>query len=75
MENLKVPVARPVPVGRLEWAQVGEKLYGVDAIGQVFIFEPVVGGDDRASALARFVNNILGRSTAAGRPRYRRAAS
>lgn len=74
MENIKVPVARPVPVGRMEWAQVGERLYGVDAIGQVFLFEPVVGADDRASALARFVNNILGRPSGASRPRYKRGA-
>lgn len=72
MENLHVPVAEALPVGRLEWAKVGDTLYGVDAIGQTFIIKPAVPASDDTAGLARLVANILGIPSGAARPRYRR---
>lgn len=31
-----VPVATPRPVGRIEWAEVGPFLYGIDRAGRVY---------------------------------------
>lgn len=75
MENLHVPVLTPAPVGRLEWAYASGVLYGVDSIGQVFRFEPVVV-TPRGSALSRALASILGRPIGAAvpTPRYRRVA-
>lgn len=72
MENVHVPVAEALPVGRLEWAKVGETLYGVDTIGQTFIIKPAMPATDDAAGYARLLANLLGYASGAARPRYRR---
>lgn len=37
--DLVVPVADPLPVGVVEWVVTPTRIYGVDSIGQVFVFK------------------------------------
>jgi len=53
-----IPVARRLPVGRLEWAQAGPYLYGVDRIGQVFRIDPVV--EAKPGPVLRLVRALVG---------------
>lgn len=60
-QPLVVPVARALPVGRLEWAQDGPFLYGVDRIGQVFKIEPAVPAVVRRQPVLRLLRQVVGR--------------
>lgn len=59
-----------LPVGRVEYARVGDVVYGIDEAGNVFRFELVVDDDD-FTPLARFARSIL-RRPGRRRPRYAR---
>lgn len=37
--DVVVPVAEPLPVGVLEWVVTPTRIYGVDSVGQVFVFK------------------------------------
>lgn len=65
MSTLSVPAAEPRPVGRVEWAAFGSTLYGVDAVGNVWVFR---GGAPAARRVGyrRLVRSIL------AKPRHRK---
>lgn len=54
-----VPVATPKPVGRVEWTDYHGRLYGVDAVGNVWLFKGGVPAA-RRSAASRLAAAILG---------------
>lgn len=51
-------VARPRPVGRIEWVDTPVRLYGVDAAGQVWAFPHPLRTPARESALRRLAKAI-----------------
>jgi hypothetical protein len=71
MTTVSVPVAEPRPVGRIEYAAVGDLIYGVDGVGTVWIIR---GGRRvmREAAYRRLARAIVSRRRRS--PRHRKVA-